>query len=417
VLLLVPLCALGQTGLRLEDLEKMALVNHPAIAQAAAGVRAAEGRRVQAGLYPNPVLGVNGDEIASGPIIRGGEIGGFFEQRVVTGGKLGLDRRIAEQEKREFESAAEAQRLRVLSSVRMLFYQALGDQRLLELRSALAKNARDIARIRGELANIGQADRADVFSAEIDAQRAELAATTSGNARERTWRQLAAAVNNPSLVVQSLAGDLENVVRLDLEAALAKIYAESPDLRLAEAATTRSDLALKRARVEKIPDVMIRGGARYNRELLELDNGVRRPVGPEGFFDIGVQIPIFNRNQGGVAAARAESERARLEIQRTRLLLRTRLAEVYRAYQDSLAASDRYRKEMIPRAQQAHELLEKNFQQMATPYPQVLSAARVVLQLQEEYVSALVMAWQRAVEIEALLVTEHDMGPVNLGSR
>src|SRR5829696_8717987 len=39
-------------ALRLEDLERMALENNPTMAQAEAAVRAAEGRRVQAGLFP-----------------------------------------------------------------------------------------------------------------------------------------------------------------------------------------------------------------------------------------------------------------------------------------------------------------------------------------------------------------------------
>ena len=51
-------------ALRLEDLERMALDNNPTIAQAAAGIRAAEGRTLQAGLYPNPIMGYIGEEIS-----------------------------------------------------------------------------------------------------------------------------------------------------------------------------------------------------------------------------------------------------------------------------------------------------------------------------------------------------------------
>src|SRR5262245_21833503 len=42
-------------ALTLEDLERMALLNNPTAAQAEAAIRAAEGRRVQAGLMPNPI--------------------------------------------------------------------------------------------------------------------------------------------------------------------------------------------------------------------------------------------------------------------------------------------------------------------------------------------------------------------------
>lgn len=43
--------------------EELALERHPGLAMAAARVRAAEGRFVQAGLYPNPRVGYMGDEI------------------------------------------------------------------------------------------------------------------------------------------------------------------------------------------------------------------------------------------------------------------------------------------------------------------------------------------------------------------
>src|SRR5215831_4173135 len=60
----------NETSLRLEDFERMALENNPTLAQAAAAVGAASGRKVQAGLYPNPTIGVTGDENAPGPVIR-----------------------------------------------------------------------------------------------------------------------------------------------------------------------------------------------------------------------------------------------------------------------------------------------------------------------------------------------------------
>src|SRR6185503_1834362 len=143
-------------------------------------------------------------------------------------------------------------------------------------------------------------------------------------------------------------------------------------------------------------------------ELLEQSPGgtARRPVGIEGYLDIGVQIPIFNRNQGAVSTARAEAERARLAVDRTELALRMRLAAVYREYQDAMVTIERYRTQMIPRAQQSYDLYLKSFQAMAASYPQVLIAQRNLFQLQEEYITTLVAAWQRSIEINGLLLSD-----------
>jgi len=403
-----------QAGRTLEDLERMALANNPTLKQAAAEIAAAAGRAKQAGLYPNPTLSAVGEEISTGPIIRGGEIGGGFQQRIVTAGKLGLSRQVGEQERLAAEQMAQAQRQRVLNAVRILYYQALGDQRLVQVRGQLAGLAREVVRISGEMGNVGQADRPDQLFADIEAERLDLGLVTARNALERTWRQITAVVNDPSLRPTLLEGDLEEVPRLDADQALERIYAESPELRTAQVNITRSEIALKRARREPIPDILMSGGVRYNRELLELQPGgvLRRPVGPEGFFDIGIQIPIFNRNQGAVAAARAETERARLEVDRTKLALKARMATVYREYRDAMTTVERYRGRMIPKAQQAYELYLNSFRGMAAAYPQVLISQRNLFQLQEDYVTALVAAWQRAIEIQGLLLT----GGVELGT-
>ena len=66
-------------------------------------------------------------------------------------------------------------------------------------------------------------------------------------------------------------------------------------------------------------------------------------MGLEGFFDVGFEIPFFNRNQGNVGAARANLDRAEHDVQRVKLSLRMRMARVYNEYQDAFLTADRYR--------------------------------------------------------------------------
>jgi cobalt-zinc-cadmium efflux system outer membrane protein len=189
---------------------------------------------------------------------------------------------------------------------------------------------------------------------------------------------------------------------LELEEVLAKLFSESPEIRTSEAVIAREEAALGRAKVEKVPDIVVRGGLRYNRELLELGG---TPVGLEGFFDVGIEIPIFNRNQGNVATAQANLERVQRETERLKLSLRMRMARAFKTYQDSLNMADKYGSQMIPRAQKAYELYLKSFRQMAAAYPQVLIAQRNLFQLQEDFITVLVNGWRSAVEIQGLLLS------------
>lgn len=263
-----PVAPIGGNRLRLEDLEQMALQGNPTLAQVTAKVRAAAGRKVQAGLYPNPTIGVTGDENTPGPIIRGGEFGGFIEQRIVTAGKLGRSRRIFEQEERQAEAMHQMQRLRVLNAVPMLYYEALGAQQRFEVQTNLAALSERAAKISKELANVGAADQPDVLEAEVEAARAEIGLSMAKTDLQRIWRELGAVVGRPSLQAVPLDGNLEALPKLQLEEELAKLFDESPEIRTSEAAIAREEAALGRAKVEKIPDIVCpRRGALQPRAL------------------------------------------------------------------------------------------------------------------------------------------------------
>ncbi len=403
--IVIALPAAAQAPLTLADLERMALAASPSLQQSAAEVRASEGRAKQAGLYPNPVIGANGDHVAAGLYPNGGDLGASIQQRIVTAGKLGLARKAAEQSRAAAAQMQEAERLRVLINIRTLYYRAMGEQRLVALRKEALDLAARTARTARDLANLGQADRPDVLASDVEAQRAELGVTMAQNALDRTWREIGAMVAQPSLAAQEFQGDFEAIPKIDASA-IERIYAASPELRAAEADRAGADLLAERARVEKIPDIQLSGGVRYNRGLV----APGQVFGTEGFFDVGVEIPVFNRNQGALSAARAEAEKARLESDRQKLALARRFAAVYREYRDAADAAVRYRDSMIPSARQAYEMYASNFGNMAAPYTQVLLTQRSLFQLEEEYLSVLMSAWRSAIEIDGLLVTGSEGG-------
>ncbi|HYE75779.1 MAG TPA: TolC family protein [Blastocatellia bacterium] len=404
-------------ALRLQDLEQMALQNNPTLPQAEAAIRAAEGRRRQAGLLPNPVIGYTGEEFAFRSFGDKSEHLFFIEQTIPLGGKLSKSRNIFAQEKVQAEFEAAAQKQRVLNAVRMLYYEALGAQQLVEVRSQLAKLARDAAGVTGELFNVGQADRPDMLEIEVEAERAQLDLVMAENARDQVWQQLAALVGNPYLKPTQLVGNLEGGLPvLNQEAVLAKMLAESPEIKRAQAGIERARASLLRARAEPKPDLFVRGGFGYNREFLETEaTTTRRRTGPEAQVEIGIRIPLFNRNQGGIASSNAERDIAERERQRVELSLRARLASSFRIYQNALRAAEQYERQIIPRAQRAYELYLTRFRQMAASYPQVLISQRTLFQVRAEYVRALVDAWQTATQIQGYMLNGGLEAPMGIG--
>src|ERR1700738_652276 len=327
-----------QKTITLEELQEIALQNNPTFAQSAANIQAAEGRKKQSELYPNPTVGYQGEQIRGGSF-HGGEQGFFVQQDIVLGGKLGLNRKIFDQELKQAETEAEEQKLRVVTNVRMSSIQALAAQQTLELRQNLSKLADDAVETSHQLANVGQADAPDVLESEVEAQQAQLAVTMAEQNRQRVWRALAAVVGKPRLPLMKLEGAREDPPRVNPDDLVEKSAHESPAVRIAELGVKRAEAALARAKRETIPDLQLRGGLQQNGELLS--NG--RSVGLQGFADVGVRIPISNRNQGNIAAAKADAERAKREVERVKLVLRERAASVVQTYTFSQTAVDRYK--------------------------------------------------------------------------
>lgn len=402
----------GQKAITLEELQQMALRNNPTFAQATAGIRAAEERKKQSGLYPNPTVGYQGEEIRGGSF-RGGEQGFFVQQDIVTAGKLGLSRNIFEQEKKQAAAEVEEQKLRVMTSVKMDYIHALAAQQMLELRQNQSKLTRDAVETSHQLANVGQADAPDVLEAEVEEQQAELDVTMAEQNQRRVWHELAAVVGNPRLPVTRLEGNLEDRPPVDADELVERMVNDSPSVKIAELGVAKAQAVLARAKRESIPDLQLRGGLEDNRELLD---GTGQPVGWQGFATAGVEIPIFNHNQGNVAASDADLERARSELERVKLALRERAANVAQNYTYSQNAAARYKSEMVPRAQKAYEMYAKKYREMAAAYPQVLIAQRTLMQLQVAYVGALESFATSSAALQSYLLTDGLEAPSEPGA-
>lgn len=399
-----PAQASRESPLTLADLETMALDRNPTLRQAADELEAARGRALQAGLLPNPTIGYSGDELA----LRGGEgrgkSGFFIEQTIPLGGKLSLARDVFAKEVQEAEANVQAQRLRVVNSVRSLYYEALIADRRVQVRGRLARLSDEAAGVSRELLNTGAADRPDVLEAEIEAREANLALVMARNEEYHTWLGLAVMVGDPGLTPRPLAGaESLAVAELDRDAAVERLLEDSPQIHAAQARIEQAEAVVRRAGRETFPDLFLRGGSHYDRER-SVETG--RPVGWEGFVEAGISIPLFNRNQGGRKAAAARLSRARAEMTRTRLALRGQFSGVFEVYLTSLRAADEYRTQIIPRAEQAYRLYLDRFREMAAAYPQVLIAQRTLFQTTERYLRALEEAHRAALQIQGFLLVD-----------
>lgn len=395
----------------LDDAQRLATASNPTLRQAEAEIRAAKARMQQAGLYPNPSMGYTGDEIRGGSI-NGGKQGFFVEQSVVTGGKLGKARAVFEQEERVAELEAEEQKTRVDTSVKIAFYRVLAAQELLELRRDLSQIGGMVQESEDDLMRTGQFDESEQLQTRIDVQRLHLAALKQENVLREQWRRLAAVIGQPDLPQATVAGNLEHGwPEINEQQILETIGNLSPATRIADASAARADAEITRAKSQVIPNINALGGLEYNNE--PLGSIPSHSIGWEGLAELSVQIPIFNRNQGNIAEARADLDRAQLEKQRVQLLLRERTASLLDQYATAKVVATQYRDQILPLAKQANTLMTEKYGQMLAAYPRMLDARRKNFELATEYVQTLEIVWTTSLALQGFLLTDGLAAPAS----
>lgn len=386
-------------ALTLKELLDLAGENNPTLIQAQEQIDGTLGKAIEAGLYPNPRAFYIGEQIfvdTPRDTDSPGEFqGGAIQQEIVTANKRKLSRLKYLERVRVAEFLAVAQQYKVCNDVRMHFWRALGQRQIVDVRRELLKAAEDHAVTARELFNLGQATRAELHQANVRLQRARLSLLNAEN-QYRSQFGVLTSFAGVELDARPLAGELESddLQPIDVDAALVRIYDESPEILAARAKWQADSITVERELVEPIPNIFVRVGTGYN--FVERETVATATV----FLD----VPIYDRNQGTIQQAEADLRRQGAEIRRTELRLRT---ELYRRYQDYLTALQHvteFQSVILPEARAAYANQLDAYKEDRQNWTDVLQSQEAYFNLQEQYVNNLVLWRQNETLINGFLL-------------
>jgi cobalt-zinc-cadmium efflux system outer membrane protein len=383
-------------ALTLADLEQMALSANPSVARAGSLVEAARGNWVQVGLPPNPSVGYEGQQLGSRGLAE--QHGVFVGQEFVRGRKLGLNREVAAQEVARAEHQLAAQQQRVLTDVRIAFYQVLIAERQEKLTGDLHGIAAEGVKTAETLLMGKEVGKVDLVQAQLELENADILVQNARNRTRAAWQTLASVVGNLDLPPQPLEGDVEEeATTYDFQASLDRLLESSPEIAAAAADVERARWAAERARVEPTPNITVQGLINWR------DNGIggRSDAG----ITVGVPLPIWNRNQGGIVQAAQQAVAAERALQQLELSLQNRLAPVYERYASALNQVTKYRSRILPAAQESLMLMRQRYKAGETDYVNLLTAQRTYSQTNLNYLESLRELKSAEAQIEGLLLS------------
>jgi len=359
----------------------LALLRNPGLTAFSYAVRAAEGRLLQAGLWSNPEL-----DVEVGEYDRGGQGFDSTETSVVLGQvfELGAKRRWRTGMARAEGALAgwdyERKRLDVLTTTAQRFVEVIAAQGRLELAASTVDMAEQTSRAVGERVKAGkepplQASKAEaeVEMARLDALEAQSSLTLANSALAAMW-----GASEPHF--QAVEGDMDRILESipSLEVLRAHLSA-NPDLARWDTELQLRKMTLAAEKAARTPDLTAAVGWQEFKE-----DGTDALT-----FGVGLPLPLFDRNQGHIAAAPQDLAQAGFERQAAELALATELAQAHAHLTTAHQRVRTLRAKVVPAMQAAFDAARTGYQQGKFGFLDMLDAQRGLFTAQGALLDAL----------------------------
>lgn len=399
-MLLGSLAAGGQAAgaLTLDQAVASALQNNLDLRAAYFEVEKARGRLIQAGLWPNPELGLS--TTTDRPFNNEGErvSTAGFQQAFPISGRLHFAKQVSRVD------VAQAM-MEIRNRERLLIGEVERDfLNVLLLRQQIAAN-REFIGVNREFVDVfekrlkrAEVSEVDVNLARVELQRLQL--ETAVLESDLKARELSLKLRLGLLPEHSLA------VEGDIDALMAKFRPEEypttmlvnrPDLRQTELGIDRALAEVRLARAEAWADWTIGTDYQSEKTVVEpLPASADQLLG----FRLSIPLPIWNRNQGRVYEQRAAADQARQQVEALQLSVRTEIATALARALKLREVVNKYRSELLPTLTRTIDLVRKGYNEGLIAPTQVIQAQQQRATLRTAFLVASTNYLQALVDLE-----------------
>jgi len=352
------------------------------------GVR--EASSIKAGLYPNPVLELQGStgELTGSRFENSLSVG--ISQEFPTMRKRERRRLVAEKEMDSFDWQVENSKRLLAEEVRTVFSDLL----LAGKRVALAERAIDLYRQLLDVTKLrfeaGDIPELEVNLARVEAARSEERKIGAEKELYPARVRLLGLMGLSLDAAVSFSGSLgETPVVMNLAELKGLALTGRPDLKSMAAEQARSEAAVALAQAERIPDITAGFGYQRVNTAIEVAGSEVKDQDNLIGIRLSIPIPLFDRNQAGVREALARQGSAESRYLAAR---KSAEREVEGAFA-RLAAADKalaiYRKDIIPQLEENLKLVQEAYRLGEVGILSVIEEQKKFFEVNDGYLSAL----------------------------
>jgi cobalt-zinc-cadmium efflux system outer membrane protein len=367
----------------LQQAMDIAMKNNPELTALECELRAAQARISQAGLLPNPTFSAESENFS-------GDRAGFnltentfsITQPFLLGGKIALQKRMADKEKGVILHNFETKKIDVITEVEHAVYDILLFQEIVTFAKENMINAKKLHEFIEEKTKKKNSTsyQHELLSAKLELAQAEFEIYDAENNLEIAKKYLTTLWGEPERLLGKITCELDRTFHVpEYDIVKEYIMKNNHEIQAIEAQREREAIALQLAQAERIPDI-------------DLEFGVRQFAEDDTYsFVTGLSfpLPLFNRNQGKIQEVIDNSRKIEAEknILINKLLLQ--LGENYRNYQNTLRQVTIDKNSVLPMAQAYFDLTLREYQEGILEYLEVLNAERKLTETNKRYTEAL----------------------------
>lgn len=392
----VPINLSGE--ITLDDALKAAYSSEPELAAFALEIERNKALEEQAGKFPNLRLNVGMEEFGGSGFLGGTEVMKSrygISQEFELGGKRKNRVRTARQKTAVSQAEMEEKTRHVETLVKSRFVAVYTSQQALQIQKENLKLVRDSFSVIAELVKAGEISPLLEDRAAVELATAETLHLRAEQLLEKCRLELAATWNSFSPEFTSVQGDFTEISKIPPLNILLDFLEDHPIARRWKAEKLHSQAELALAKSHIWPDLELGGGYQKFQENQQ----------HAYYVEMSIPIPLFNRNQGGIKAARTGTKIAEKKEQYALLLLKNRTAEVFRDLTAVKAELEALNNTLVPAARRAYEAVSEAFRLGEEEYISVIDSQRLLLDSNHRQAELTTSYFELKAELEGLTGT------------
>lgn len=384
--------AVASQPITLAEAIQAALEFNPTLSGARREIEAAEGALTQAGVYQNPTLSVDVEDVRT----RNRTVTTALSQPIELGGKRQARIAAAERALDRVRVQREGREIQLRADVTQAFLAALVSQERVRLAEASLNIARSGSLAASRRVQAGKVSpleetRSKVAEANV---RLEL---VQAQGELRTQLQELRALTTATVPFDSLNGDALTLPALPTIEALQLRADDSATLRQARLETRRLAALADLELAKRTPDVTVSAGFQRARQ-----DGQSSTIATLG---VSIPIPVFDTNRGNIVEALRRRDKSEDDARALELRLRADLSIARQRLTVASTEVNAVQSEILPAAQTAFDAASRGFELGKFQYLDVLDAQRTLLQARAQYLRSLGDAHRAVADVARVLGT------------